>query len=160
MAAAGTLGTLWLNTQRWGLLRLGAAADRLGRAPKLANHLATGLRGEFEALFYLRRQGYVVVARRWRSPELKGDLDLVAWEGETLCFIEVKARTAHDNIAAEVAVDREKADNLREMARAYLRRIAREERERIPVRFDVVSVYLLQGAAPEFTLFRDALGWR
>ncbi len=157
MAAAGTIGNLWLDAQRWGLLQLGAAADRLGRAPKLADHLATGLRGEFEALFYLRRLGYVVVARRWRSPELKGDLDLVAWDGDTLCFVEVKARTARDMMPAQTAVDREKADMLRQMARAYLRRIPREQRERVSIRFDVVSVYLLGGAAPEFELFRDAL---
>lgn len=55
-------------------------------------HLATGRHGELAAFFYLRRQGYIVVARGWRSGRLRGDIDLIAWHGETLCFIEVKTR--------------------------------------------------------------------
>ena len=69
-------------------------ARRLGRGAKLPAHLETGLRGEREALFELRRMGYTVVARRWQTAKVRGDVDLIGWKGDTLCFIEVKTRTA------------------------------------------------------------------
>jgi hypothetical protein len=61
-----------------------------------AAHLTTGIDGEDAAFFYLGRKGYTVVARRWSSGYQRGDLDLIAWQGPLLCFIEVKTRTAHD----------------------------------------------------------------
>jgi putative endonuclease len=133
-------------------------AERRGRGRGVTGHLATGERGEREALFYLRKQGYLVVARRWKSAKLWGDIDLVGWDGERLCFIEVKTRSGRDRVAAEVAVDREKIDMLRRMARAYLRVFPEKLRGEVPVRFDVVSVYLLPSGV-EFDLFRGAFGW-
>jgi len=62
------------------------------------------VRGEEEALFHLRRQGYTIVARRWMSPKARGDVDLIGG-GEWLCFIELKARTGRDRVPAEFAVD-------------------------------------------------------
>ena len=44
-------------------------------------HLATGLAGEDAAFFYLRRKGYTMVARRWSSGDVPGDVDLIAWQG-------------------------------------------------------------------------------
>ena len=78
-------------------------AARLGRGR--APHLELGRRGEEAAFFYLRRRGYIVVARGWRSGKVAGDLDLVAWEDNTLCFIEVKTRTSRNVATAESAVD-------------------------------------------------------
>ena len=97
----------WINSQRGMLRQLDALAALLGRGPRLAGHLATGLRGEREALFELRRMGYTVVARRWKNAKLRGDVDLIGWDGEWLCFIEVKTRTQRDAAPAEVAVDRD-----------------------------------------------------
>ena len=134
---------LTLATQRWSLLQLQSLAQKLKRGPKLAPHLQTGLRGEFEALFYLRRLGYTVVERRWKSPELNGDLDLIAWEAETLCFIEVKTRTARDMTPAALAIDGPKRTMLQKMAASYLRSVPRQTDGNILVRFDIVSVYLL-----------------
>ena len=68
-------------------------------------------------MFFLRRQGYLFVERRWRSPELRGDLDLIGWDGSTLCFVEVKARTKRDFAPAEASVDDQKKRMLRRMAR-------------------------------------------
>jgi putative endonuclease len=156
--AMGLIGRKWLAMQRWCLLRVGSLARR---QKETAPHLQVGVRGEFEALFHLRGEGYTVVDRRWKSPELRGDIDLVGWDGDCLCFVEVKTRTARDFMPAETAVDGDKVNMLRDMARAYLRRIPREERGRVPVRFDLVSVYLKQDEPrPEFELFRDAFGWR
>src|SRR5271154_103436 len=83
-------------------------------------HLELGRRGEEAAYFYLRRLGYVVVARGWRTAKVRGDLDLVAWEGVTLCFIEVKTRSSRNVATAESAVDEDKTRVLRRMARQYL----------------------------------------
>ena len=103
----------------------------------------TGLRGERAALFELRRRGVVVVARRWTSARMRGDVDLIGWDGDRLCFIEVKTRTARDMSPAESAVDEDKRNMLRGLARSYLRTFPEAERQTIPVRFDVVSVYAL-----------------
>jgi putative endonuclease len=146
---------LWLSAERWGMLRLQALARRVSRRKPLPEHLRVGVRGEFEALFYLRRLGFTVVERRWRSPELNGDLDLVAWEGGTLCFIEVKTRTARDRTPAGLAVDWAKQSMLRKMADSYLRTLPEEYREGTLVRFDVVPVYLL-GDRVECEMLRDA----
>lgn len=152
--------TLWVDAQRWGVDRLDRMRSRLGRSPRMAPHLLLGLRGEREALFELRRLGYTVVARRWTSPKLRGDLDLVAWEGEWLCFVEVKTRSERNaTIPAEAAVNREKQTMLRRMGRAYLGSFPEERRGEIPVRFDVMAVYL-DGQARRFELFRGAFGWR
>lgn len=102
-------------------------------------------------MYFLRRRGYLVVERRWRSPELRGDLDLVAWDGETLVFVEVKTRTKRDFAPAASAVDLGKQRMVRRMGRAYRRTLPREDRYETPVRFDVVSVYLL-GEAVECEL--------
>jgi putative endonuclease len=143
--------------QARGLRLLDRVASRRGRAA--APHLATGLEGEREALFHLRGLGYVVVARRWKSARLRGDVDLVAWDGEWLCFIEVKTRTGRDAMEpAESAVGEEKQRMLRKMARAYLKGFPRELREAVQVRFDVVSVYL-QAAGVEFEVRKGVFGW-
>jgi putative endonuclease len=102
--------------------------------------------------------GYTVVAQRWKSAKLWGDIDLVSWEGPTLCFVEVKTRSERGAMTAESAVDQDKRDMLRRMARAYLRGFPEKLRGDVPVRFDVVSVYLLPTGI-EFELYRGAFGW-
>ena len=57
-------------------------------------HQQTGRRGERDAYFYLRKLGYVMVARNFRSPRRRGEIDLIGWDKEVLCFIEVKTRTS------------------------------------------------------------------
>lgn len=118
-------------------------------------HLVTGRRGERAAFFYLRRNGFVVTARGWRSHIARGDLDLVAWEGDTLCFVEVKTRTTRLVATAESAVDESKRKILLRLARHYLRQLPEQE---VAVRFDILSVYLEAGAA-EFELFRGVFDW-
>lgn len=120
-------------------------------------HLLTGIKGEDAAWSYLRHKGYIVVARRWSSGNMPGDLDLIAWQGSLLCFVEVKTRTAHDMAPAEATVDKHKRSVLRRLARQYMRQLPGES---VPnARFDVISVYLLPGAAPEFFHFESAFGW-
>jgi len=133
-------------------------AERRGRAPNLPPHLATGIAGEDAAFFHLRRNGYIVVARRWSSGDVPGDVDLIAWQGQLLCFIEVKTRTAHDMSPAEVAVDAHKRGILRRLARRYTRQLPQQTMP--AVRFDVISVYLVSEVEPEITHFEAAFAWR
>ena len=151
------MGTGWIDVQAWALRWMDALAARRGGQGGPA-HLVTGERGEREGLFYLRKLGYTVVARRWKSAKLWGDVDLIGWDGDRLCFVEVKTRSGRDAIPAEMAVDRDKQEMLRRMARAYLRGFPEKLRTEVPVRFDVVSVYLLPSGI-EFDLYRGAFGW-
>jgi len=129
---------LALETRAYTWLR--SIADRKSPLPP---HLLTGERGEDAAFFHLRSLGYTIVARRWRSERLPGDLDLVAWDGATLVVFEVKARTARTIVPADFAVDPHKQKTLRSMASAYLRQIPEPFRSSVSLRFDVLSVYLL-----------------
>ena len=145
---------------QWRAHRRARKAASLAGIKPAPQHLLTGQRGEDEAYFWLRQQGYTVVARRWRSERLRGDLDLVAWDGDTLVVVEVKTVTAASREEAyrpaEWQVDREKRQMLRRMAAAYRRQIPESWREHVRVRFDVVSVYLQTDVAPVFEHFRRA----
>src|SRR5437868_10228974 len=122
-------------------------------AARLPAHQQVGRHGEEEAYFYLRRLGYVMVARNYRSPRRRGEIDLIGWDGDVLCFIEVKTRTSRDVKPAEAAVDEPKQRELAAVSREYLRRI-----EGSPAfRFDVVSVYYDNAStSPQITLFKNA----
>ncbi len=152
------MSTGWIEVQARVMRQMDALAERRAKRRGLPEHLATGERGEREALFHLRKMGYTVVARRWKSAKLWGDVDLIGWDGPWLCFVEVKTRSGRNAMPAEAAVDREKQDMLRRMARAYLRGFPEKLRAEVPVRFDVVSVYLLPSGV-EFDLYRRAFGW-
>jgi len=121
-----------------------------------ARHLETGREGEEQAYFLLRREGYKIIARNWRTKRRKGELDLVGWDDGTLCFIEVKTRSTKAVKPAEAAIDEAKRHELIEMGREFMRRIPAET----PFRFDVVSVYMSQGHSPEMQLFKNAFTWR
>jgi putative endonuclease len=113
----------------------------------------TGRRGEEDAYFYLRRRGYTIIARNYRSPHHRGELDLVGWDGDVLCVIEVKTRTKHDLKPAEAAVDRDKQRELSLVARDFLRQMPAS----CQWRFDVLAVYYDDGRSrPSFELFQNA----
>ncbi len=131
-------------------------AKTLHRELRQARHIKTGRRGEDEAYFHLRESGYMIVARNWRTARHRGELDLIGWERNVLCFIEVKTRTTRDVKPAEAAVDRGKRQQIARMAREYVRRF----RPGTPVRFDVVSVYLEPARKAEVQVFKNAYSWR
>jgi putative endonuclease len=137
------------------ILRALDAAARLLPRQRRAAHLVVGREGEDDAYFYLRRHGYIVVARNWRTRRRRGELDLVAWDGNVLCFVEVKTRSKKDFLPAEAAVDRPKRRELAAMAHEYCRRLAQPP----AMRFDIVSVYREHAAEPpQITLFKNAFG--
>jgi putative endonuclease len=153
MEALLQMRVAWLERALAGLNRI---ARRRGTGG-LPAHLATGVEGENAAYFYLRRKGYAVVARRWSSGDLAGDIDLIAWDGPILCFIEVKTRTAHDATPAEAAVDSHKRQTLRRLARKYVRQLPQVTAP--PVRFDVLSVYLVPGEKKELVHYEGSFSW-
>jgi putative endonuclease len=131
-----------------------AFADRLrhiARRRRWPADQATGRFGEDLAHRLLRRQGYRVVARNWRPRSGAGEVDLVAWDGPVLVFVEVKTRGTEEFGTPDRAIDSEKQATLARAAREYTRRagVAWER-----VRFDVVSVLL--GKPPRLELRRDA----
>jgi putative endonuclease len=133
--------------------------DRKPQKEAAAEHIETGRDGELAAFFYLRRQGYKVVARDWKSPRAPGDIDLIAWDDDTLCFVEVKTRTSLEVATAEAAVDEHKRRTLRKLAGYYVRNLP----EGTPSRFDVVTIHYTEKDSgervPEVELFRSAFGW-
>ena len=114
-------------------------------APRAA-HLELGERGERTALNYLvDYQGYRVVATNFRAPlgrglrgqKLNAEIDVVAYDQETLVFVEVKTRTSSDMAAPERAVDLRKQRQIARAARRY-RQLMKVVEE--PYRYDVVTV--------------------
>ncbi len=120
------------------LQRIGDARQRLDPRKRAGNT------GERLAFFHLRRNGYIVVARQWRAPNLNGEVDLIAWHGETLCFVEVKTRSAHDRFGAAYTINDDKQKALRRMASAYTQSLPwhGDQAARPAIRFDAVLVYL------------------
>ncbi|MEI6241471.1 MAG: YraN family protein [Planctomycetia bacterium] len=94
-----------------------------------------GHRGEAEAAKYLRSIGYRIVATRERI--LRGDIDLVALDGRTVVFVEVRSRsnTAHGHPAETIG--HQKQRRVAQLATAYIRRHRLED---CSVRIDVVTV--------------------
>ncbi|MBZ5679698.1 MAG: YraN family protein [Acidobacteriia bacterium] len=121
---------------------------------KRPTHQHIGQRGEEAAYFHLRNLGYIVVARNFRTPKCHGEIDLIGWEQDVLCFIEVKTRTSRNVKTPEAAVDRHKRREIAAVAREYLRRLP-------PLcqwRFDIVSVYFDESQVrhPHIEVFRNA----
>jgi len=127
------------------------AGDALRRHFFSGDH---GRVGEDLAHRYLRSHGFTIVARNYRTRSGSGEIDIVAWQGPTLVFVEVKTRQSAEYGAPDRAVDAEKQRRLQVAARDYIRRaaIAREH-----VRFDIVNVVL--GVKPQVELIRDAFSF-
>ena len=129
-------------------------AEKILAPEQIPAHQRTGRQGEEDAYFYLRKLGYVIVARNFRSPHHRGEIDLIGWDKDVLCFIEVKTRTTRQVKPAEAAVDREKRRELMRVAGDYLRHLAPS----CQWRFDVISVYYdSPSSRPQFELFQNTL---
>ena len=120
-------------------------------------HLLKGERGENAAARHLRSRGYKILTRRFRGKH--GEIDLVARDGDVLAFVEVKTRGSDQFGNPADAVNREKEEHLASCAREYLRLLGNP---RIPVRFDIVEVFMDDGArdAREVRLIQAAFTMR
>ena len=129
---------------------------RAARSP----HLALGERGEREALEYLKElEGFNIVATNFRVPlgrglrgrRLTAEIDIIAYDGETLAFIEVKTRASDELAAPERAVDLRKQRQIARAAHRY-RHLMRVTEEKY--RYDVVTV-ILDGRSRPVELLRN-----
>ncbi|MFL6337387.1 MAG: YraN family protein [Pyrinomonadaceae bacterium] len=143
-----------------------ARARLTQEAPADAPHIETGRRGERLAADHLRALGFELVAsnfklnvgRNRRGAVVQNEIDLVAYEGPVLCFVEVKTRRSDWYAAPEANVDLRKQRQVTRAARAYRRLLGLRH---APHRYDVVSVILPppdaegQEPAPRLELLRD-----
>ncbi len=114
----------------------------------------TGVRGETYAYWYLRRRGYVLVARNYTSPGMKGEIDLIGYDGPVLAFVEVKTRAAaQGQPRPEEAVNAEKRRHIERVARQFLR--ARRA-DPASCRFDVLAIETRPGVRPTVRLHKGA----
>ncbi len=128
--------------------------------PTFATSIELGAYGEAQAVAWLKRQGYRIVATNYLAPlgrsrtgrQLTGEIDIIAYDPTgCLCFIEVKTRTNVQFAAPETAVDLRKQRQIIKTARVY-RRILQLFGE--PYRYDVVTV-VIQGQAVEIGLLQN-----
>lgn len=116
-------------------------------AKPVAAHLSLGARGEIVAARYLSQIGYRLVGtnfimpigRNHRGVMFHAEIDLVAYEGTTLCFVEVKTRASDSYAAPEQNVDLRKQRRISRAARVYRRMFGVP---RAAYRYDVVSVIM------------------
>ena len=122
--------------------------------------LTLGQLGEAYAAAYLDQLGYRLVAANFTLPvgrNLRGvvvnaEIDIVAYEGETLCFIEVKTRASDWFAPPQVNVDLRKRRQVARAARAYRRLFELDDQ---PYRYDVVTVVLPPDETPRIDLIRN-----
>lgn len=111
-----------------------------------------GDRGERAAVRFLRRLGYRIVARNWKNKI--GELDIIAREGKTLIFVEVKTRSTTDKGRPEEAVTAAKQKQLTRTALSYLKKYDLLEQR---TRFDVIAIlWPEEEKQPEITHYPNA----
>jgi len=147
---------------RKGLTETAAESSDSNRADSAKERARrTGVRGETYAYWYLRRHGYVLIARNFTSPGLKGEIDMVGYDGSVLAFVEVKTRTRMDasqkdaalQATPESAVNIEKRRNISRVAQQFLRARHMESTE---CRFDVLAIETRAGQKPSVRLHKGA----
>jgi putative endonuclease len=136
--------------------KTGVKAARLEAASRQVAR-QTGVKCETYAYWYLRRQGYIPVARNYTVAGIKGEIDIVAYDGPVLVFVEVKTRSASApwQVRPEEAVNHDKRRNLSRMARQFLRS---RRMEAAICRIDVLAIETRPGEKPTVLLRKDAFG--
>jgi putative endonuclease len=122
-------------------------------------NVAFGQKGEKLAVEFLERAGYRIVMTNFTAPvgrnskgvQVTGEIDIIALDEETLCFIEVKTRRSDEFAEPLANVDLRKQRQIARTAKVYRRLFNIQDRQ---YRFDVVSVLAEKGLAPTIELFR------
>jgi len=109
-----------------------------------------GSEGEDLAVRFLQKKGYRIVARNYKTPV--GELDIIARDGDTIVFIEVKTRTDISFGYPFEAVNKRKRQKLKNLALLYLKRQGKES----PVRFDVLSIFCMGNGKKDIEHIKDA----
>ena len=131
-----------------------------------------GQQGEDEAVRFLEARGFRVVERNWRPGKardsnkrdgkadgaMRGEIDVIAWHGAILCFIEVKTRSSNERGAPQESVTRGKQRQISRLANAYVSVFQLHE---TACRFDVVEVWLgANGEQPRLQLHENAFDYQ
>ena len=113
---------LMFRAVHWAARRGLREEEDFAREAKKLEARRTGLRRETYAYWYLRRQGYIFVARNYTPRGVKGEIDLVGCDGNMLAFVEVRTRTIREDLPAlpELSVTREKQHLVVRAARRFL----------------------------------------
>jgi len=119
-------------------------------APELVTTQEIGAYGERVAAAFVRRHGYRILTRNYRTT--RGEIDLICRHGDLLVFVEVRSRASVDFGRPIETIDAAKQDALRYAARRYLELLKRDD---ILYRFDAVEVMLKSGETPVCTLLDD-----
>lgn len=110
-----------------------------------------GRKGEAVAARYLRRAGYTILERNVRAG--RNEIDIIAREGDTVCFVEVRTRRSAEPVPPVDSVGATKQRHIVTAARNYA---ARHDSQDTYYRFDIVAIVFPEKGRPEITLYRDA----
>jgi putative endonuclease len=140
---------------RWASRRGLREEENFSGDAKKSEARSTGVRGETYAYWYLRRNGYVFIAKNYMPRGIKGEIDLVGYDGKTLAFVEVRTRTVKEAAVAlpELSVTKDKQHLVVRTAQRFL---AERHVEECPCRFDVVAIDNRPGQPPVVRLHKDA----
>ncbi|MBI4456829.1 MAG: YraN family protein [Acidobacteria bacterium] len=138
---------MWRNFKR----ELNQSLRRRMRAWRRRFSPRVGEAGETVALRFLLGKGYDVVARNFRVGN--GELDIIAYHGETLVFVEVKTRSHKDRYPPQLAVNKRKEEKLVRLATAFCHRYGLDL---VPIRFDVIAVTMQNVLPPRVEHFVGA----
>ena len=109
-----------------------------------------GVEGENLAVKFLKKKGFRIIGRNFKTP--LGEIDIIAKDGNTLVFVEVKTRTDDTFGYPFEAVNKRKRQKLRDLASLYLKRLKKEP----SVRFDVLSILYTNKGKKEIEHIKDA----
>ena len=133
---------------------------RQDKRPVIPTTSDTGQRGELLAAQYLEANGYrlilsnfkVPIGRNSRGAAVTGEIDIVALDGEKLCFVEVKTRVSAEFAPPAASVNTRKQRQITRAARVYRRVFGLTE---TPYRYDVVSVVMPRSGEPTIDVAKD-----
>lgn len=141
----------WVAKFRTLFVKVGDAADGSDQQPRSKPKDAIGQRGENLAAKELQKLGYRLYVRNFKCP--LGEIDIIARDGKTLVFVEVKTRLSEDAVTPEEQVNSVKQHQITKAARHYL---ARYGDPKPPARFDVVAIVWAQGQTPVIRHIKNA----
>ncbi|MFH1782133.1 MAG: YraN family protein [Candidatus Omnitrophota bacterium] len=113
--------------------------------------ISTGKKGEALALDFLKKQGYKILQKNYKTK--LGEIDIIGRDGPYTSFIEVKARTGKRFGLPEESVDIKKQIKLTNVALYYIKEHAIKD---TLLRFDVVSIEDVNSSSPEIKLIKNA----
>lgn len=119
-----------------------------------------GRTGEDLAARFLEKKGYRLVLSNFKAPigrnsrgvQVTGEIDVIALDGDCLCFVEVKTRSSDEMISPLAAINLKKQRQIIRTARVY-RKVFRLEN--VKFRYDAVSVVLNGRKAPDIEIFKN-----